>query len=109
MNASRFLNLAAILSLDLESQFTSVNLYGYGILALDRQVAGSSPTDGVFPDCACFFFRHLFSIIVNYCSLLTKAYSGVCLFGWDSLPFIELKLKIYCCLMIDYIVVVAKC
>ena len=27
---------------------TSVNLYGYGILALDRQVAGSSPTDGVW-------------------------------------------------------------
>ena len=27
---------------------TSVNLYGYGILAFDRQVAGLSPTDGVW-------------------------------------------------------------
>ena len=27
---------------------TRVNLYGYGILAFDRKVAGLSPTDGVW-------------------------------------------------------------
>ena len=27
---------------------TSLNLYGYGILAFDREVTGSSPTDAVY-------------------------------------------------------------
>ena len=48
LNLNKICKLYKLLNIEYTSNLSANVLYGYGILALDRQVAGSSPTDGVW-------------------------------------------------------------